>query len=101
MLAVAAPVSLRNTALSVPTPTQSAAPTPCPVSSNQKTLTATPITWPALSLPLGLLMSSIHMGATPASAIDMTSPMTLSILEPGASTPITCYATTWETGCYA
>ena len=96
MLAVAALALLRETASSTPTLTESAAPTSCPASSHQKILTAIPATWPAPSLSLGLPMLSIHMGATLASAMDTTSPMTLSTPAPGAKSPFINYSTEWE-----
>ena len=96
MPAVVVPAPLGDTTLSVSTPTQPTGPTPCPTSSTVKTPAATIPTWPSPSLPLGLPMLSVHTGATPASAMDMTSPMTLSTLEPGTLTPIIHYTTMWE-----
>ena len=97
ILAVAVPTPLGHTTSSASTSTQLAAPTPCPVSSRQKTSTATLTNGLASSLPLGLPMSSIHMGATLASVMDMTSPMTLSTPVPGTESPITSYPMEWET----
>ena len=97
VLAVALPAPLGDSTLSTPTPTQPAGPSPRPASSTKKTPAATPSTQPASSLPPGSPMSSIHIGATPASAMDTTSPMTLSTLAPGTDSPIISYPTEWET----
>ncbi|KAG5352870.1 hypothetical protein C0989_012400 [Termitomyces sp. Mn162] len=93
-LAVAALAPSGSTVLCTPTSIRPGVPsssTPV-VASQTATMAPTPSTQQPLSLPLGLPMLSIHKGATPASLIDTTSPMTLSTLVPEVLAPIIQYA---------
>ncbi|KAG5329695.1 hypothetical protein C0989_009364 [Termitomyces sp. Mn162] len=89
-LAVAVLASSGSTTLSTVTSTRPGVPSSSTlaVASQTATMAPTPSIQQPLSLPPGLPMLSIHKGATPASPMDTTSPMTLSTPAPEVSAPI-------------